>query len=92
MYVVGGANRLVCNTPEEREVALQHCHDNPATGGHFGYNNTQSKLNDSYYWRTIRTTGVTFVVYRFRRAYIDGYSALGVVYEVSLEVVMTTRA
>ena len=35
---------------------------------------------------------VTFVVYRFLRAYIDGYSALGVVYEVSLEVVMTTHA
>ena len=35
---------------------------------------------------------VTFGVYRFWRAYIDGYSALCVVYEVSLEVVMTTRA
>ena len=35
---------------------------------------------------------MTFVVYRFWRAYIDGYSALCVVYEVSLEVVMTTRA
>ena len=35
---------------------------------------------------------VTFVVYRFWRAYIDGYSALGVVYEVSLEVVMATHA
>ena len=35
---------------------------------------------------------VTFGVYRFWRAYIDGYSALGVVYEVSLEVVMTTHA
>ena len=35
---------------------------------------------------------VTFVAYRFWRAYIDGYSALGVVYEVSLEVVMTARA
>ena len=34
---------------------------------------------------------VTFGVYRFWRAYIDGYSALCVVYEVSLEVVMTTR-
>ena len=31
---------------------------------------------------------MTFGVYRFWR----GYSALGVVYEVSLEVVMTTRA
>ena len=37
-------------------------------------------------------TCVTFGVYRFWRAYIDGYSALGVVYEVSLEVVMTTHA
>ena len=37
-------------------------------------------------------TFVTFVVYRFWRAYIDGCSALGVVYEVSLEVVMTTHA
>ena len=35
---------------------------------------------------------VTFGVYRFWRAYIDGYSALGVVYEVSLEVVMMTHA
>ena len=35
---------------------------------------------------------VTFGVYRFWRAYIDGYSALCVVYEVSLEVVMTTCA
>ena len=35
---------------------------------------------------------VTFGVYRFWRAYIDGYSALGVVYKVSLEVVMTTHA
>ena len=35
---------------------------------------------------------VTFGVYRFWRAYIDGYSALCVVYEVSLEVVMTTHA
>ena len=35
---------------------------------------------------------MTFVVYRFWRAYIDGCSALGVVYEVSLEVVMTTHA
>ena len=35
---------------------------------------------------------VTFGVYRFWRAYIDGYSALCVVYEVSFEVVMTTRA
>ena len=35
---------------------------------------------------------VTFGVYRFWRAYIDGYSALCVVYEVSLEVVMTARA
>ena len=35
---------------------------------------------------------VTFGVYRFWRDYIDGYSALGVVYEVSLEVVMTTHA
>ena len=34
---------------------------------------------------------VTFDVYRFWRANIDGCSALGVVYEVSLEVVMTTR-
>ena len=34
----------------------------------------------------------TFGVYRFWRAYIDGYSALGVVYEVSPEVVMTTHA
>ena len=38
------------------------------------------------------STTVTFGGYRFWRAYIDGYSALGVVYEVSLEVVMTTRA
>ena len=37
-------------------------------------------------------TFVTFGVYRFWRAYIDGCSALGVVYEVSLEVVMTTHA
>ena len=37
-------------------------------------------------------TCVTFGVYRFWRAYIDGYSALGVVYEVSLEVVKTTHA
>ena len=37
-------------------------------------------------------TCVTFGGYRFWRAYIDGYSALGVVYEVSLEVVMTKRA
>ena len=37
-------------------------------------------------------TCVTFGVYRFWRAYIDGCSALGVVYEVSLEVVMTTHA
>ena len=35
---------------------------------------------------------MTFGVYRFWRAYIDGYSALRVVHEVSLEVVMTTRA
>ena len=35
---------------------------------------------------------MTFVVYRFWRAYIDGYSALCVVYEVSLEVVMTMHA
>ena len=35
---------------------------------------------------------MTFGVYRFWRAFIDGYSALGVVYEVSLEVVMTTHA
>ena len=35
---------------------------------------------------------MTFDVYRFWRAYVDGCSALGVVYEVSLEVVMTTRA
>ena len=34
---------------------------------------------------------MTFGVYRFWRAYIDGCSALGVVYEVSLEVVMTGR-
>ena len=39
-----------------------------------------------------KDTSVTFVVYRFWRAYIDDYSALGVVYEVSLEVVMTTCA
>ena len=32
-----------------------------------------------------------FGVYRFG-GLIDGYSALGVVYEVSLEGVMTTRA
>ena len=38
------------------------------------------------------STSVTFGVYWFWRAYIDGYSALCVVYEVSLEVVMTTRA
>ena len=37
-------------------------------------------------------THVTFGVYRFWRGYIDGCSALCVVYEVSLEVVMTTRA
>ena len=37
-------------------------------------------------------TNVTFGVYRFWRAYIDGYSGLGVAYEVSLEVVMTTHA
>ena len=46
-------------------------------------------------WFKARRAGggnVTFVVYRFWRAYIDGYSALGVVYEVSLEVVMTTHA
>ena len=41
---------------------------------------------------TIYCSDVTFGVYRFWRAYIDGYSALGVVYEVSLEVVMTTHA
>ena len=35
---------------------------------------------------------MTFGVYRFWRAYIDGYSALCVAYEVSLEVVMTTCA
>ena len=35
---------------------------------------------------------MTFGVYRFWRAYIDGYSALCVVYEVSFEVVMTTHA
>ena len=34
---------------------------------------------------------MTFGVYRFG-GLIDGYSALCVVYEVSLEVVMTTRA
>ena len=36
---------------------------------------------------------VTFGVYKVWRVYfIDGYSALGVVYEVSLEVVLTTHA
>ena len=35
---------------------------------------------------------MTFVVYRFWRAYIDGCLALGVVYEVSLSVVMPTHA
>ena len=33
-----------------------------------------------------------YVWHMFWRAYIDGCSALGVVYEVSLEVVMTTHA
>ena len=37
-------------------------------------------------------TGVTFGVYIGFGGLIDGYSALGVVYEVSLEVVMTTHA
>ena len=35
---------------------------------------------------------VTFGVYIGFGGLIDGYSALGVVYEVSLEVVMTTHA
>ena len=35
---------------------------------------------------------MTFVVYRFWRDYIDGCSALGVAYEVLLEVAMTTHA
>ena len=35
---------------------------------------------------------MTFGVHRFWRAYIDACSALCVVYEVSLEVVMMTRA
>ena len=35
---------------------------------------------------------MTFGVYIGFGRLIDGYSALGVVYEVSLEVVMTTRA
>ena len=43
-----------------------------------------------------RTTWVRYMcdiwcIYRFG-GLIDGYSALGVVYEVSLEVVMTTHA
>ena len=37
-------------------------------------------------------TSVTFGVYIGFGGLIDGCSALGVVYEVSLEVVMTTRA
>ena len=45
-----------------------------------------------YAFSTNYPTCVTFVVYRFWRAYIDGYSALCVVYEVSLEVVMTMHA
>ena len=46
-------------------------------------------------WFKARCAGggnVTFVVNRFWRAYIDGCSVLGVVYEVSLEVVMPTHA
>ena len=38
------------------------------------------------------STCVTSGVYIGFGGLIDGYSALGVVYEVSLEVVMTTRA
>ena len=37
------------------------------------------------------STYVTFVVYKVLRAYIDGCSALGVVYEVSLDVVLVTH-
>ena len=40
----------------------------------------------------IFNTSVTFGVYIGFGGLIGGYSALGVVYEVSLEVVMTTRA
>ena len=40
----------------------------------------------------IWTVYVTFGVYIGFGGLIDGYSALGVVYEVSLEVVMTTHA
>ena len=50
------------------------------------------ELRNQFICYNVHVGYVTFGVYRFWRAYIDGYSALGVVYEVSLEVVMTTHA
>ena len=54
-YMNRSRTRLVVMSAEERDAVLKECHDDPATGGHYGEHGTVKKIVNAYFWESIRS-------------------------------------